>query len=234
MSIKTYGTRLRMSAFVLSLLYFVAGGAFVEQAFAHTPAAGGPTYDKLRAANQGRLAKRLEAKVKPAWLIKKYKARALSAAENKKRLIGISNAMTWKYSLPLGLQAAVCDQESRWNETAVSYMGAVGVCQIMPATFRQLIRRYQSENGLRVDGAIGPETWGVMRPGIPFKYKTNMQRLYTGDENIEWSAYYLRWIMDNVTTDPAVLLAVYYAGQRHPVVRYMLEVDKRWKQNALK
>ncbi len=210
--------------------YLIAGlvigallGLYLGVAMAHTPPRGGPTYEKLRVAQQ------LKEKTTPP-AAKRYIPRKLSAMSKKEQrmqYIAVAKAMQWKYALPRHLLVSVCEQESRWNPTALSNKGAVGICQIMPGTFKRLIRSYQHDNGLRVDGAIGPLTWGVMRPGVPFVYKTNMQRLYTANENIEWAAYYLRWILDNVTTDPAIVLAVYYAGQNHQVVRYMLEVSER-------
>jgi len=143
-----------------------------------------------------------------------------------------AKAMEWKYSVPRGLAVAVCEQESRWNPSAISIKGALGVCQIMPSTFTALIRAFQEEHWLEVDGVIGPVTWDTQRPGVPYVKMTDRERLMDPFQNIEWAAYYLSWIEKNVSADPTIIMGTYYGGERHQVVRYQLEVQERWAKNV--
>lgn len=155
------------------------------------------------------------------------------AAPTKSDMIQTAKAMEWKYNLPRGMLRAVCEQETRWRPHVVSYKGAIGVCQIMPATFQSLIYKYQAKHELTYDGVIGPETWDNMRPGVPFKWQSDRARMFDANQNIEWAAFYLRWIIDNVSADASIIFATYYGGQQHQVVRYMREVQARWTDGKL-
>jgi|SRR5215469_6307412 len=42
------------------------------------------------------------------------------------------------YQVPIELIAAIIDEESGWNQQAVSKKGAAGIMQLMPATARRL------------------------------------------------------------------------------------------------
>lgn len=150
------------------------------------------------------------------------------AAPSKSEMIETAKAMEWKYSVPRGMLQAVCEQETRWRPLSVSTKGALGVCQIMPETFERLIRTYQDLHGLTADGIIGRRTWDTMRPGVPYSRQHDRTRLFDANQNIEWAAFYLRWIIDNVSTDASIIFATYYGGQQHQVVRYMREVQARW------
>ena len=141
-----------------------------------------------------------------------------------------AKAMEWKYYLPRGLLVAVCEQESRWNSLAISRKGALGLCQIMPETFTELIKIFQQENGLEPDGVIGPKTWDAWRPGVPYSRMHDRARLLDPFQNVEWAAYYLSWIEKNVSADPTIMMGTYYGGQRHQVVKYQLEVNERWRR----
>ena len=143
-------------------------------------------------------------------------------------MIQTAKAMEWKYNIPRGMLQAVCEQETRWRPNEVSHKGAVGVCQIMPTTFVSLVRKYQHKYELQVDGVIGPKTFGHQQPGVPFQWQSNERRMFDPYQNIEWAAFYLRWIIDNVSEDASIIMATYYGGQGNPVVRYMREVQARW------
>ena len=156
----------------------------------------------------------------------------IAHADNERRAdyIAAAKAQEWKYQLPLGLLGAVCEQESRWNPGATSSRGALGVCQIMPTTFTYLIKELQRTHGLEDDGIIGPKTWQEFRPGVPYVRMTDQERLYDPFQNIEWAAFYLKWIETHVDDDPTVMLGVYYAGQRNAIVRYQRETLERWQR----
>ncbi|MFT7600623.1 MAG: LysM repeat protein [Acidimicrobiales bacterium] len=87
--------------------------------------------------------------------------------------------------VPVDLLMAVAWQESGWNNEAVSFKGAVGVGQIMPAT------------GVWVaTDLIGrPE----LDPTIP-------------EDNIRMSARFIRWLLDYVEEDENLAIAGYYQG----------------------
>ena len=149
----------------------------------------------------------------------------------KRDYIASAKAMEWKYELERGLVVATCETESRWNPDAESEKGALGLCQIMPEQFDRLIMIFQAENGLEVDGQIGPATWEAFRPGVPFKRMTNRERLLDPYQNVEWAAYYLKWIEINVSSNPVIMMAVYYAGQFHQVVKYVRLVNEKLERN---
>lgn len=87
-------------------------------------------------------------------------------------------------SLPVDLVMAVAWQESGWNNDAVSFKGAVGVGQIMPAT------------GAWVASDL------IGRPGLDTS---------VAEDNIRISARYLRWLMDYLGSED-LALAGYYQG----------------------
>jgi len=143
--------------------------------------------------------------------------------------IHAAKAQEWKHSIKRGLLVAVCDQETRFRPHEVSNKGAIGLCQIMPATFVRLIKQFQQDHDLFVDGDIGPKTWEAFRPGTKFVRMSNAHRLLDPFQNVEWAALYLKWIEKNVSDNPLVMAGVYYGGQRHHMVRYQLEVQARWQ-----
>jgi len=87
-------------------------------------------------------------------------------------------------ALPAALVEATCWWESGWQGEVVSVTGAVGVCQIEPAA-AQTIR------GLLDDPTLDPRS-----PA----------------DNIEMSAAYLRWLLDETGGSQDLALAGYYQG----------------------
>ncbi len=87
-------------------------------------------------------------------------------------------------AVPAALVEATCWWESGWQADAVSVTGAVGVCQIEPDA-AQTIR------GLLGDPALDPRA-----PA----------------DNIEMSAAYLRWLLDETGGSRDLALAGYYQG----------------------
>lgn len=144
--------------------------------------------------------------------------------------IASAKAMEWKYDVPRGLLVATCEQESRWNPVAESAKGAVGLCQIMPGTLSDIIKQFQRDNGLDDDGVIGPLTWAALRPGVPFRWMSNRDRLLDPFQNAEFAALFLSQIQRLVSDDPVIMMGVYYGGTGHHMVRYQREVMGRWVQ----
>jgi soluble lytic murein transglycosylase-like protein len=87
-------------------------------------------------------------------------------------------------ALPAALVEATCWWESGWQETAISVTGAVGLCQIEPAAA-------QTARGLLGDPNLDPRS---------------------SSDNIEMSAAYLRWLLDETGGDQDLTLAGYYQG----------------------
>ena len=87
-------------------------------------------------------------------------------------------------AVPVALVEATCWWESGWQEDEVSVTGAVGVCQIEPAA-AQTVRRL-----------VGDAT---------------LDRRSASD-NIEMSAAYLRWLLDETGGRQDLALAGYYQG----------------------
>lgn len=99
-------------------------------------------------------------------------------------LIPIFERWSEANGLPVDLVMAVAWQESGWNNDAVSFKGAVGVGQIMPAT------------GTWVASDL------IGRPELD---RT------VAEDNIRMSARYLRWLIDYLG-DEDLALAGYYQG----------------------
>jgi hypothetical protein len=87
-------------------------------------------------------------------------------------------------AVPVALVEATCWWESGWQEDAVSDTGAVGLCQIEPAAA-------ETVRGLLNDPTLDP------------RFST---------DNIEMSAAYLRWLLDETGGDRDLALAAYYQG----------------------
>jgi len=86
--------------------------------------------------------------------------------------------------LPASLVEATCWWESGWQQDVVSVTGAVGVCQIEPAAA-------QTVRGLLDDSTLDPRS---------------------PSDNIEMSAAYLRWLLNETGGRQALALAGYYQG----------------------
>ncbi len=89
------------------------------------------------------------------------------------------------------------------------------------------VRLYQYDNGLKVDGIVGPKTWGQLFPAAPFPGKTITTALWNPKENIEWAAKIFVYIRDHCGLTGLSATAAYNGGCGHPVVRYMRQVNKR-------
>jgi soluble lytic murein transglycosylase-like protein len=87
-------------------------------------------------------------------------------------------------AVPAALVEATCWWESGWQEDEVSDTGAVGVCQIEPDTTRAV-------RALLGDEALDPRS---------------------ASDNIEMSAAYLRWLLDQTGGRQDLALAGYYQG----------------------
>ena len=101
-------------------------------------------------------------------------------------------------ALPASLVEATCWWESGWQEDAVSATGAVGLCQIEPSA-AETVRR------LLDDGTLDPRS---------------------SSDNIEMSAAYLRWLLDETGGDQDLTLAGYYQGLTSVKEHGVLAVSK--------
>lgn len=108
----------------------------------------------------------------------------LGAMPDRQALIPIFERWSEANNLPVDLVMAVAWQESGWNSDAVSFKGAVGVGQIMPATGRWVAA-----------DLIG-------RPDLDTTI---------AEDNIRISARYLRWLLDYLGSED-LALAGYYQG----------------------
>lgn len=106
-----------------------------------------------------------------------------------------------EYNVPVSLLYAVIKTESDFEADAVSRVGAVGLMQFMPATFKDLSTNHLYENldiGMRYD----PET------------------------SIKYGAYYLSWIYRTYVQDWETALAAYNAGIGNVFGRRDVETDE--------
>jgi soluble lytic murein transglycosylase-like protein len=87
-------------------------------------------------------------------------------------------------ALPAALVEATCWWESGWQQDVVSRTGAVGLCQIEPSA-TQTVRQLLDDRSLDPRSASG---------------------------NIEMSAAYLRWLLDETGGSQDLALAGYYQG----------------------
>lgn len=106
--------------------------------------------------------------------------------------------------LPVDLVMAVAWQESGWNNSAVSFKGAVGIGQIMPAT------------GVWVaSDLIGRPELDTTRP----------------EDNIRISARYLRWLINYLGSED-LALAGYYQGPGAVNAGIMYEDTEQYVANV--
>jgi soluble lytic murein transglycosylase-like protein len=109
---------------------------------------------------------------------------ALVAQPDRLALLPVFRHWASVCALPASLLEATCWWESGWQEAAVSVTGAVGLCQIEPAAA-------ETVRGLLDDGALDPRS---------------------SSDNIEMSAAYLRWLLDETGGNRDLALAGYYQG----------------------
>ncbi len=100
------------------------------------------------------------------------------------RLLPVFRQWAAECSVPAALVEATCWWESGWQQDEVSVTGAVGVCQIEPAA-AETVRR------LLDDATLDPRR---------------------AADNIEISAAYLRWLLDQTGGRQDLALAGYYQG----------------------
>jgi soluble lytic murein transglycosylase-like protein len=109
---------------------------------------------------------------------------SLEAQPVRLRLLPVFRHWAAVCAVPVALVEATCWWESGWQQDVVSVTGAVGVCQIEPAAA-------QTVRVLLDDDALDPRT---------------------SSDNIEISAAYLRWLLDETQGRQDLTLAGYYQG----------------------
>ena len=92
------------------------------------------------------------------------------------------------YDLPPALLAAVIYSESKFDASARSQAGAVGLMQLLPETAKGIAVR-TGGHGFVVDDLVDPEI------------------------NVRYGAWYLRHLLDRYDGDVPTALAAYHAGQ---------------------
>jgi soluble lytic murein transglycosylase-like protein len=108
----------------------------------------------------------------------------LVAQPTRLKLVPVFEQWAQVCGLPAALVEATCWWESGWQESAVSVTGAVGICQIEPNTV-------VAARALLGDETLDPRSVS---------------------DNIEMSAAYLRWLLDQTGGNRAQALAGYYQG----------------------
>jgi soluble lytic murein transglycosylase-like protein len=108
----------------------------------------------------------------------------LASQPDRLRLLPVFRQWASICGLPAALVEATCWWESGWQEDEVSPTGAVGVCQIEPGA-AETVRE------LLGDERLDPRS---------------------ASDNIEISAAYLRWLLDETGGDRDETLAGYYQG----------------------
>lgn len=102
-----------------------------------------------------------------------------------------------------------------------------------PATQAQ-VAAFQKALGATADGVVGPKTWALLFRGTePYPGGTITAALWNPYKNIEWAAAYLVWLRENLSDDPAVLMAAYNGGPGNPVVKYMVSVQRRMARGSM-
>ena len=94
---------------------------------------------------------------------------------------------TTRYEIDPLFVAAMIREESRYNANAVSYAGAIGLMQIMPATGRELAGRLK----------------------IP---QFNTKMLYNPDINIQMGSWYMKSLMNQFDNNHALVAGAYNGG----------------------
>jgi hypothetical protein len=85
---------------------------------------------------------------------------------------------------------------------------------------------FQAEHDLKQDGIVGKNTWKTLF-GTAEPFATIVVQLEDPATNIRYAGLFLLWLQEYLeTSDPAILSAAYNGGPRHPVVQYMLRVQK--------
>lgn len=93
---------------------------------------------------------------------------------------------------------------------------------------------FQSGVGAKADGVVGPITWALLFRGEPYPGGTIASALWNPYKNVEWAAAYLVWLIDYLKTDNhAILMAAYNGGPAHPVVKYMVSVERRMARGSM-
>jgi N-acetylmuramoyl-L-alanine amidase len=118
----------------------------------------------------------------------------LMARPDRLRLLPVFDLWARRCGVPVPLVEATCYWESGWQARVVSVTGAVGVCQIEPSTATTV-------RSLLDDSRLDPRS---------------------PSDNIEMSAAYLRWLLDETGGRRDLALAAYYQGlaslQRHGIL----------------
>lgn len=95
-----------------------------------------------------------------------------------------------------------------------------------PKTHAAVIAFQQSAR-IRVDGIVGPQTWGKLFPKQELPINTVEQMLWKPIRNIEWAARVLAECRTRVGNDVSLMLGCYNGGANHPILRYITQTRAR-------
>ncbi|HJW82422.1 MAG TPA: peptidoglycan-binding protein [Acidiferrobacterales bacterium] len=111
---------------------------------------------------------------------------------------------------------------------------AVEVDGVYGRLTEKAVAAFQRATGAKSDGVVGPSTWALLYRGdTPYPGGTIAAALWNPYKNVEWAAVYLVWLRENVSEDPAVLLAAYNGGPANPVVKYVVGVQRRMAKGGM-
>ena len=117
------------------------------------------------------------------------------------------------YGIPPEFIAALIDVESRWNSSAVSDKGALGIMQLMPET----ARRYGAAHPFDVEENIAAGT----------RFVTALMWEFHGNLRLVAAAYYAGdgWVIRNQlsSTNPEVAAYVQAVQQRYQIRKFSRE-----------
>jgi soluble lytic murein transglycosylase len=122
-----------------------------------------------------------------------------------------------QYQVPPELIAALIDVESRWNPSAISKKGAMGLMQLMPAT----ARRFGATQPFDVEQNIAAGT----------RYVTTLMWEFHGDLRLVAAAYYAgdRWVEQKQLNyrNPDVVAYVQAVRRQYVMRKYAAERPPR-------
>ena len=109
------------------------------------------------------------------------------------------------------------------------YIYAEGPSSVFDVSLMLVIKGYQASHHLRIDGVVGPQTWGSL-----LQHPSIEEQLWNPKTNIEYAAKYLQWLSKVLNTnDPMILAAAYNGGPANPIVRYMINIQNTLSSSVI-
>ena len=135
-------------------------------------------------------------------------ARAATPGESRApEAVYYANAYADHYGLPRELVHAIIEQESGWNQHALSNKGAMGLMQLMPATAARFLVANPASIAENIGGGV--------------RYLASLNELFHGDFRMVVAAYYC---------GEHRLLSSGLRYQNVEVIAYVLSVQNRYER----